>query len=414
MSGAENADTDDIETMAMPDPIATPSGKLEPYDWYAEMLAESPVRYDPERNCWDVFAYEHVTRVLTDHETFSSETAPERDDILRDSMLNTDPPLHTELRDPVEEFFTPGAVRSLEPEVRARATELLDETLAAAEGEGRTRRLDVVDPLAYSLPITTIAELLGVPTEDREQFKEWSDVLISGPQLTGGDEEALEDRRATARDELGAYFLNLFEEKRETPKEDLVSKILHRDDIDLEGYQLLGLAILLLVAGNVTTTNFVTNAVWCFATHDCLDDLRGDEAALERAMEEVLRYRSPVQRTTRVATEDVEVGGHTVPEGDHLAVWLGAAHRDPDRFDAPNEFRPDRSPNPHVAFGRGIHICLGAPLARLEAKLALETFVERVEDVRLLDRDHQPIASNFIYGVQELPVEVELREGYGR
>lgn len=405
MSDAENVPGEEVEAMAMPDPIASRRRKLEPYDWYHEMLCESPVRYDPSRNCWDVFSHEHVTRILTDHETFSSRTAPERDDILQDSMLNTDPPLHTELREPVSEFFTPGAVRSLEPEVRERAAELLDEALAGADPI-----LDVVDPFAYTLPITTIAELLGVPTEDREQFKEWSDVLISGPQLTGGDQDALEDRRESARDELGEYFSALFEAKRGDPTDDLVSKVLTRDDVDLAEYQLLGLAILLLVAGNVTTTNFVTNAVWCFAAHDCFEDLRGDRDALETALEEVLRYRSPVQRTARVATEDVEVGGHTIEAGDHVAVWLGAAHRDPAVFDDPDTFDPGRSPNPHLAFGRGIHVCLGAPLARLEATVALEAFCTRVADVRLVDRTYRPIASNFIYGVQELPIEVELRQ----
>jgi len=396
--------------MDMPAPIASRAGKLEPYDWYREMRTASPVAYDPERGCWDAFTYGIVTDVLADPETFSSRTDPDRDGIMRDSLLNTDPPLHTEQRDPLEEFFAPGAVADMEPEIAERADRLLAETLEDARkiGDGR-REFDLVTPFAYTLPILTIAQLLGVPTEDREQFKEWSDVLISGPQLTGGDRDELESRQADARDELGAYFLELFAARRADPRADLVSTIVERQGDDLAEHQLLGLAILLLIAGNVTTTNVITNAVWCFATHDCVDDLRGDRGALTTALEEVLRYRSPVQRTARVTTDPVDIAGSTIPAGETVVPWLGSAHRDPEVFDDPGTFVPDRAPNPHVAFGRGNHFCLGAPLARLEARVALEALLERVDSVDLVDTDHEPIASNFIYGVQELPVRVELR-----
>ena len=171
------------------------------------------------------------------------------------------------------------------------------------------------------------------------------------------------------------------------------------------------MCILLLVAGNITTTNLIANAVRCFADagEDLFDRLRGDERGLTTALEEVLRYRSPVQAMTRIAAEDVELRGETIEEGDRIIVWLGSANRDERRFEDADEFRPDRSPNQHLGFGHGTHYCLGAPLARLEAKIALTELLDRVENVRLADEDLQPLRSSFVYGVESLPIRYDER-----
>lgn len=392
---------DDQDGPGRPAALASREAQLEPFEWYRRMRRESPVRYDESRDCWGVFEYETVSEILLDPERFSSVRDPEGGDEYP-SMLSADPPEHTKLRQPVEAFFTPGAVESLEPDVRRTAERLVDEALADGD------RFDLVSALSYPLPIMTIAALLGVPREDREQFKEWSDTVVAGPQLTGGDQTRLEDRQREAGQALVDYFDGVVERRRENPRDDLVSKVLTADDGGqlLTDEELLGLFRLLLVAGNVTTTNLITNAVWCLCEWDRLGAVR-DESSLAGVVEETLRFRSPVQRTSRVATEDVEVDGHRVPEGDTIVTWLGAANRDPARFEAPDQFRPERSPNPHMAFGRGIHICLGAPLARLEGRIALEVLFDRVEDLRLVDAAYEPLPSTFLYGVQELPVEID-------
>lgn len=397
MSGADGPRTSGID-VGWPAALSSREAMLEPFEWYAEKRREHPLDYDDDRGCWDVFGYEEVAAILTDHETFSSDRsaggAPS-------SMLSSDPPVHTKLREPVEEFFEPGAVQPLTDDIRATATELLDESLTGGE-------FDVVSGLAYKLPITTIADLLGVPQGDREQFKRWSDAAVASPLLT-------EDQRTfdpeTGIMEIGGYFLEIIRKRRANPRDDLISDVVTDDEVaqTLTDEELVRLFILLLIAGNITTTNLITNAVWCLATHDLVQPVRDDDL-LPSAIEETLRYRSPVQRTSRIATEDVEIAGREIVEGDLLACWIGAANRDPEQFDDPDAFVPDRSPNPHLSFGRGIHFCLGAPLARLEAQIALEELLDRVADVHLVDEPYEPIGSTFIYGVQSLPVEVELRK----
>jgi cytochrome P450 len=399
MSSADDGEDLPVQPAA----LESRTAKLEPFDWYAEKRAESALHYDERREVWDAFRYDLVSELLLDHERFSSNRNPEQGDDYP-SMLDSDPPLHTKLRQPVEDFFTGNAIAPLEPEIRRTAERLIDDALADGG------RFDLVEALAYPLPIMTIAALLGVPREDREQFKEWSDAVVANPQLTGDDRERSEERIREAGLALVDYFGEVMEDRRENPRDDLISKVLTADDGGqvLSDEELMGLFRLLLVAGNVTTTNLVTNAVRCLCDWDRLDAV-GTERGRTGVVEETLRFRSPVQRTARVALEDVEVAGRTVEEGETVVTWLGAANRDPRQFDDPDEFRPERSPNPHMAFGRGIHICLGAPLARLEARVALGVLSDRVEDLRLVETEYQPLPSTFLYGVQSLPVEVDRR-----
>lgn len=371
---------------AFPAALSDREAKLEPFGWYREMRRESPVRYDDRRGAWDVFRYATVEEVLRDPETFSSDRNPDADG--PPSMLSSDPPVHTRLRTPVEGRFAPGEVDALEPEIRDVAA-------------------DLVDDLARWLPMVTIAALLGVPPEEREIFKEWSDTIVAGPQLTGGDRERLEERQETAVHAMADYFREVMDRRAAEPRDDLVSDLLAERGNELTDPEIRSVFQLLLIAGNVTTTNLIANAVWCFANQDVVEDVAGDEALLATAIEEVLRYRSPVQWTTRIATDTVEVEGVEIDEGERIRTWIGAANRDPERFDEPERFVPDRSPNPHLAFGRGIHFCLGAALARLEARVALSTLFDRIENVRLTETAYEPVAGTFLYGVQRLPIEFD-------
>lgn len=404
----------------VPEELSSREKQLDPFDWYREMRRDSP-RYDEERGCWDVFTYEGVEEILSNDDAFSSSlpesAAPdapeEQQQVFRNSMLFEDPPRHTRLRSAVDDFFAPEAVRSLEPEIRDIARSLLKDAVAETEKETKTesseREMDFVDSLAYPLPVMVIAAVLGVPPDDRDEFKRWSDTLVSHPQMRGDEEpetDLIEEKRGASQ-ELGNYLIGMMKERREDPRDDLISELVA--DSDLSDHEILTMSALLLVAGNVTTTNLITNAVRCFVEADAVDRVRGDESALETAVEEVLRYRSPVQRTSRLATRDVEIEGQEIQEGEIVTAWIGSAHRDPDVFEDPDEFVPERTPNPHLAFGRGIHFCLGAHLARLEARVALSEALDRIENVHLVETDYRPVSSSFLHGVQRLPVRYRVR-----
>lgn len=405
-----SADPQGIQVL--PDELASREAWLEPFDWYREMRAEEPVRYDPSRRTWDVFRYEDVKRILADDDAFSVNPRladdfqePERPEegLIFETMLFQDPPRHDELRDVVDDAFEPRALRDLESEIRGFATDLLSDALPGEEGE-----MDLVETFAYPLPVIVIAELLGVPAEDRDKFKRWSATLI---EATSADEDTAEftRRQQAAQMEMAAYFFEMIADRRESPRDDLMTQIVTRELADgsrLSEAEALGTSILLLVAGNITTTNLVTNAVRCFDDHELFDDLR-DGADLQRAIEEVSRYRSPVQAMTRIATERVTVQDETIEAGDRVIVWLGSANRDERQFDDSDTFVPDRTPNQHLGFGHGTHYCLGAPLARLEATVALEELLERTATIEVADTDLQPVRSSLVYGVESLPMAYE-------
>lgn len=393
---------------AFPAELQSREAWLDPYDWYTEMRDSDPVRYDPGRETWDVFRYGDVKSILADDERFSTsprnitgfEEPGEGQGLVLDTMLFQDPPRHTELRSVVDDAFEPRTVREMEPRVREIASELLEDALAGGD------RFDLVEALSYPLPVMVIADMLGVPREERDRFKRWSDTIVRGAG-EGTDPEQFLEEQQQAGQEMAAYFLERIEERRTEPRDDLLTTIATAEG---EGGQLsrreaLGTCILLLVAGNITTTNLVTNAVRCFDEQGTVGELADGTLDLGRAIEEALRYRTPVQAMTRVPMEPVEVGGHTLEQGEGVVVWLGSANRDDRQFEAADEFRPERSPNQHLGFGHGTHYCLGAPLARLEARVAIEELLDRLPDLRIVETDLQPVRSSFIYGVESLPVE---------
>ncbi len=382
-------------------PIVLPEQamSLDPFSWYREMRESHPIYFDKENELWNVFRYEDTQRILTDPTTFSSEvvqrtmTDEERKMVTGEpSILSLDPPRHRQLRSLVTQAFTPRTVAHQE----SRITSIIDEYLTKVAPTGH---MDIIADLAYPLPVTVIAELLGVPTADQEKFKHWSDAIVSARR-----EEAMQ-----AGKEMAQYFKRITEQRRAEPQEDLISELLAAqvDGQYLTEGELQSFYILLLVAGNETTTNLLGNALWCFDEHpEAMDELRANPDLIPSAIEEVLRYRSPVQRLIRITTTETTLGGQTIKAGQLVSPWLGSANRDPEQFPDPETFDIHRTPNRHVAFGHGIHFCVGAPLSRLEAKIALGMLLERFGNIRrerakALKRI--PAASAF-YGVQELPV----------
>ncbi len=379
--------------------------QLAPFEWYAKMRQEAPVHYDEQRKVWDVFGYEDVDRVLTDYELFTSDMVSteaarfgdDEDHPFFRTMISADPPEHGRLRGFVADRFSPGMIREYRPRIEAVAAEFIDRVADA-------NRIDIVDDFAYPLPVTVIAELLGIPSERRDQFKAWSDTLIARPsEDTKAAVKETQTHRKRAKQEMREYFSTLLDERADSEDDDLVTLTATTDELTRE--EKTGFCTLLLLAGNVTTTNLITNAVWCFEEQGVTDAVRTGAVDRTQAIEEVLRYRSPVQALRRTTTDAVEIGGQRIDAGEVITAWIGSANRDSEIFDAAAEFRPERSPNPHIAFGKGIHYCLGASLARIEADIALKALLDQFEVLSLEESEKTPLKS--LYGVKELPCRVE-------
>lgn len=371
--------------------------RRDPYPWYRTMRHDAPVFHDPRDGSWNVFRFADVQRVLQDHQTFSADLSGalpvDQRDAFQASLIGVDPPRHHRLRSLVSKAFTPRAVADLAPRIAEIADGFLDRAIDRGE-------MDVVADLAAPLPVTVIAEMLGIPADDRDRFRRWSDAVV-GENL--GD--------ANAERELTDYFRRVIEQRRARPRNDLISALLEAE-IDGERLSLaevLGFCVLLLVAGNVTTTHLIGNAVLCFVEDPSVTRrLRQSPALLPLAIEETLRYRSPVQALpNRLATADTTLGGQTIKRGEPVVFWIGSANRDEAAFPDAERFVVDRSPNPHLAFGNGVHFCLGAPLARLEAKVALTALLRRYPDLELVETDVAMTTSPIVFGPTRLPVRLD-------
>ncbi|WP_088832846.1 cytochrome P450 [Paenibacillus tyrfis] len=375
--------------------------QIDPFPFFRRCRESTPVRYDTQRECWDIFRYDDVYNVLKDHTTFSS-VRPIKGPVLLGSIIGMDPPKHMQMRSIVSKAFTPKSIEELGPRIASITEELLN----AVANEGT---MDLVHDLAVPLPVIVIAELLGVPAQDRQLFKEWSDSIVKGPE--SGDKEDMQRlylEREKTRRELDDYFLKVIAERRNRPEDDLVTKLVEAEvnGERLNDMEIVEFCILLLAAGNETTTNLITNSVRRLAEDPTLQATLHDQPALiESFIEEVLRYYPPVLSLSRYATKDVQIGNVEIRKGELIIPWIGSANRDENKFPAADQFIEDRTPNPHMSFGFGNHFCLGAPLARLEAKIALRIISNRMTNIRFADHfEFKPIRSPFVYGVEELPI----------
>jgi cytochrome P450 len=315
-------------------------------------------------------------------------------------MLDTDPPDHERLRALVSKAFTPRLIERMRPRVQAIADGLLD----AVQDSGG---MDLIDDYAFPLPITVIAELLGVPAEDRNNFREWSDAAVSG----NASQEYLEEILIPHMQAFTDYLRALFEEKHANPRDDLVSALVQAEEAGdkLSEDELLGMVFLLLVAGHETTVNLIGNGVLALLQHpDQLRKLKDDPSLIKPAVEELLRYDGPVETSTeRFAREDVDMGGTVIPRGEMVLVVLAAADHDPERFSDPDDLDITRTDNRHLAFGKGIHHCLGAPLARMEGQIAISTLLRRMPNLRLKGSSESLSwrLGMILRGLRGLPVE---------
>lgn len=352
--------------------------RADPLPQYEKLRSKDPVHRMRLVDGWILTRYEDIDMVLRDHRRFGN--------LGRDygylpyiSMLDLDPPEHTKLRSLVVHGFTPRAVNSLEPRIAKMVDELLEEIADKP-------RFDLIHDIAFPLPIIVIAELLGVPPEDRDQFREWSEVaaLVVDPLL---DSHQIRDVRQTI-EELFDYLEAIAEDRRRHPQDDLVTALVNaeEDGERLSREDLLINLVLVLVAGNETTRNLIGNGTLALMKNpDQLQRLRDDPSLLDSAIDEMLRYDSPVQLDSRIARESVEIGGKRIEPDQRVLCALGAANHDPEVFPEPERFDVGRAPRNHLSFGRGIHYCLGAPLAKLEARVVFTGLFSRFETLRLVE-----------------------------
>ena len=400
---------------------------LNPFQFYADMRHNNPVAYDDRNNIWGVFRYYDVQFILGDYMHFSSAVPPtklndlskevnEEDEdqkmpFSRPSLLKSDPPYHRTLRAVVASAFTPMTISKLEPRIESITHDLLNQVIEKGN-------MDLINDLAYPLPVTVIAELLGVPLQDRDTFRTWADKLISsaGSQLNA-EHHGSAKNLISIQSEMDDYFNAIIDKRTITPQTDLISNLIkaEADGHHLSREEILAFCTLLLLAGHVTTVNLIGNTILSLLQNPQeFKKLKEDRTSLSSlipsTIEETLRYRSPVQAVFRMTTQEITIGGaQKIPSGQGIVVWLGSANHDESVFPDPEKFDISRIPHAHshVGFGHGIHFCLGAPLARLEARVALKIILERLQNLELDDSNIEaikPLHSLFFHGVSQLPL----------
>ncbi len=388
-----------------PEQLWMPEFIANPYPTYHHLRGHSPLNVtafpvgtvsdinEPIR-AWALMKYDEVYNALRDHETFVSRRHPPvSKGAPQYVLIRDDPPRHPRFRRLVNQTFTLKRIEALTPWITSVANELLD-AIGAAE-------TDIVQSYTIPLPVKVIARLLGIPGEEYLTFKRWSEATIAYTALTP-------EERAQSDHEMLTYFGRMAAARRAQGAEDLITALVEAEveGESLEEWEILSFCMLLLVAGNETTTNLLGNLLNILVERPALwQQLREDRSLIEPVIEETLRYESPVQRLPRRATREVEVSGVRIPQGAGVLIFYGAANRDPRAFPQPDEFRLDRDLRNHVAFGMGIHYCLGAPLARAEASITLNTCLDRFP---VLTRGAAPAVRQRtaleMFGFQQLPL----------
>jgi hypothetical protein len=385
-----------------------PEFVADPYPMYHRLRAEDPVHHSP-LGFWVLTRYPDVMAMLRDPRLIKEPIAafvaarfgmavPPG---LGLSMLDRDPPDHTRLRGLVSKAFTPRALERLRPEIQQIVDGLLDEVEARGS-------MDLVEEFAYPLPVRVICEMLGVPVKDHERFKAWGlDIARGLDAIMLPPDSEVGQRSVSGRRALADYFRELIAERRAAPRDDMLSALIAAEEAGdkLNEEELLATCILLLVAGHETTVNLIGNGTLALLRHpDQLRKLRERPGLIGTAVEELLRFDGPVQRTARIPSEDITIGGQTIPKGEMVMPFLGAADRDPTQFSDPDRLDITRADNRHIAFGMGIHFCLGAPLARLEGQIAINTLLARLPKLALATDRPQFRQSLTLRGLQALPL----------
>jgi cytochrome P450 len=377
----------------------------DPYPTYRLLRDEDPVYRAGQTDTWVLSRHHDVQTALLDHDSYSSvdsvfPTPPGSDFVqsLLPMMILMDPPRHNQLRALVSRGFTPRRIAALNDGIEQLAQDLVERL------DGGSGSADFVVDFAGVLPAMVIADLLGVPRDDRDQFRQWSSMLVQADPTHGKTADGL-----SAMASMYGYFTDFLAERRRSPRQDLMSALVAAeiDGVHLTDEELLGFCALLLIAGTETTTNLLGNSAVVLAQHpDSRRRLAGDHTLLGPAIEELLRYDSPIQGICRVLTRDITLHDTTMSRGESVLILFGSANRDERAFPDPDLFDIDRKPEHQVAFGKGVHFCLGAALARMEARIALTALLQRVPNWDVDLDSAQRLRSGPIRGYTSLPISV--------
>ena len=403
--------------------------RFSPFEFYSSMRKNNPIVFDEQNRQWILYRYNDIEKILRDPIKFSSKfeqfQVPEeyQENLNRPSLLNTDPPYHRKLRSVVDTLFVPKEISRLGPRIENIANSLIDKIIETDNGT-----MDLITDFAYPLPATVIAELLGVPSEDQDTFHQWADNIVS--LEINNDVESIRKADKTVT-EMDIYFSNLIEKKKKTPTNDLISHIIKAkvDGHSLSEKEILSFCSLLLNAGHVTTVNLIGNLI--FSLMENPQEFKrlqeNQNSLIKPAIEETLRYRSPVQFLVRTAKENMilsengkeggEIQKQEIQKGQGLILYIGSANHDETIFTDPERFDITRKNLRHLGFGNGIHFCLGAPLARLEGQIALRIILERLENLQFNFEDNDerkdlyakvsPLKSSFLLGLSHLPLSFQ-------
>ncbi len=394
--------------------FSNPAVRANPYPIYAELRSESPVLWNGQS--WLISRYDDIIGLLTDNRVSSAraesifqvlpddvrqELQPLRH-VLGSRMLLTDPPTHTRLRNLVTKAFSARMVREKKPRIQEICNTFIDRVIANGE-------MDVISDLAIPVPGWVIADMLGVSRDMQPKFTQWSrdQVRVYDRPGTSGERIPIMRQGQESMLEMKAYLEGVIADRRTNPQDDLITMLVMAEEEGdrLSTDELVIMIIALLVGGNNSTAHLIGNAVFTLARHpDALQQLKADPSLITTAVEEVLRFESPVQATSRVARDAIEVGGHTIEPGQGISLLFGSANRDENQFPDPERLNLARRPNRHLTFAHGPHFCLGAAIARAEAQIAVQTVVERCDDLELVNDSADWLEGFSFRGLKTLPV----------
>jgi cytochrome P450 len=434
--------------------FSSPTQRLDPFDFYAMMRKKHSIEYDEENDMYGIFRYNDISKCFTDFKNFSSDfsrwfnstnanSSTKFQDVspIGPSLITSDPPKHRNLRNSISEAFNPRQISVLEPKIEKITHDLLENVI-------QNKSMDLIQDLAYPLPVMIIAELLGIPNEDHPKFKKWADQIISLSILINKNpNEEVYENSYKLKQEMNSYFSSIIEIKKGDLKNDLISGLIKssvlnvndndvqnntnkegeltqiqqiqkkKDSFVLSQEDILSFCNLLLLAGHVTTVNLIGNIFLSLFENPkqfkLLQSMPSDY--IKSTIEETLRYRSPVQFLSRVVANDIEIGNGTekvqLNKGKRVFLCIGSANRDETIFTNAEQFDITRNPINHIGFGAGIHLCIGAPLARLEAQVVLKVLLKMLKDIKLDTTKADsvvPVNSMIIYGVEHLPINFKL------